>query len=76
MRWNKQPKVERPEYPKLVAIAATTEQARDLLPLLLESDPDASLVEGGSRGLFARVHNEAAEKTAPKYAESRNFPLA
>ena len=76
MRWNKRPRVERPEYPKLIAIAATTEQAQDLLPLLLESDPDASFVEGGSRGLYARVHNEAAEKMVQIYAEGRNFPLA
>jgi hypothetical protein len=76
MRWNRQPKPERPEYPKLVAIAATQEQVRDLLPALLESDPDAEIVEGGARGVYARVHNEAAEAAARRYGESRSFPLA
>jgi hypothetical protein len=76
MRWNRQPRAERPEYPKLVAIAATTEQVRDLLPVLRESDPDAEIVEGGERGVFARVHNEAAEAAAKRYGESRSFPLA
>jgi hypothetical protein len=76
MRWNKRPKVERPEFPKLVAIAATKEEVRDLLPVLLESDPDAEIVEGGERGVFARVHNEAAETAAKRYGESRSFPLA
>jgi ribosomal protein L16 Arg81 hydroxylase len=76
MRWNKRPKVERPEYPKLVAIAASAEEARDLLPLLQESDPEAELVDGGARGTYARVHNEAAETAARRFGESRNFPLA
>jgi hypothetical protein len=76
MRWNKRPKVERPEYPKLVPIAGTKEEARDLLPRLLESDAEAVLVEGGARGVYARVHNEAAETEAKRYGESRNFPLA
>ena len=75
MRWNKQPKAERPEFPKLVPIAGTQE-ARDLLPVLREHDPDAELVEGGSRGLYARVHNEAAETAARQYGETRDFPLA
>ncbi|HEX5182899.1 MAG TPA: hypothetical protein VFW19_07070 [Allosphingosinicella sp.] len=76
MRWNKRPQAERPEYPKLVAIAATPDEARDLLPMLLESDPDAEIVEGGARGLYARVHNEAAETAARRHGESRSFPLA
>lgn len=76
MRWNKRPAADRPEYPKLVAIAATAEQVRDLLPLLIEKDPDAALVDGGERGVYARVHNEAAEKAAKTYGESRTFPLA
>ena len=76
MRWNKRPQVERPDYPKLVAIAATQDEARALLPVLLESDPDAEIVEGGARGIYARVHNEAAEKAARRHGESRSFPLA
>jgi hypothetical protein len=51
MRWNKRPQAERPEYPKLVAIAATEKEVRDLLPVLRESDPDAEIVEGGARGV-------------------------
>ena len=48
MRWNKRPKVERPEYPKLVAIAASAEEVRDLLPVLQESDPAAGLGDGAA----------------------------
>jgi hypothetical protein len=76
MRWNKRPKVERPEYPKLVPLGATSQEVQDLLPLLLESDPDAEIVEGGARGVYARVHNAAAETAARRYGESRSFPLA
>ena len=76
MRWNRRPQAERPEYPKLVALAATEEEVRDLLPVLLESDPEAEIVEGGARGVYARVHNEAAEAAARRYGESRSFPLA
>jgi hypothetical protein len=76
MRWNRQPKVERPEYPKLVPIAGTAQEVQDLLPMLLEIDPDAEIVEGGARGVYARVHNEAAETAARRYGESRDFPLA
>ena len=76
MRWNKRPKVERPEFPKLVPIAGTTEEARELLRRLLDVDPEAELVDGGARGVYARVHNEAAETAAKGFGESRNFPLA
>lgn len=76
MRWNKRPKVERPEYPKLVPIAGTKEEAHDLLQRLLDVDPEAELVDGGARGVYARVHNEAAETAAKRFEESRNFPLA
>jgi hypothetical protein len=76
MRWNTRPKVERPEYPKLVPIAGTREEVQDLMPLLLERDPDAELVEAGARGVYARVHNVGAETAAKRYGESRSFPLA
>jgi hypothetical protein len=76
MRWNKRVKVERPEYPKLLAINATAEEVRDLMPALLQSDPDAEIVSGGDRGVYVRVHNEAAELAAKQYSESRSFPLA
>jgi hypothetical protein len=76
MRWNRKPNVERPEFPKLIAIAATDEEVRDLLAVLLEVDPDAAIVQGGDRGVYARVHNEAAELAARRHGESRSFPLA
>lgn len=76
MRWNRRPKVERPEYPKLVAIAATADELQNLLPLLREVDPDAEIVDGGARGVYARVHNEPAETAARRYGEGRSFPLA
>ena len=76
MRWNKRTKAKRPEYPKLLAIAATAEEMRDLLPALGQSDPEAELVSAGDRGVYLRVHNEVSEAAAKKYAESRSFPLA
>ena len=76
MRWNRKPNVERPEFPKLIAIAATDEEVRDLLAALLEVDPEAAIVQGGDRGVYARVHNEAAELAARRHGESRSFPLA
>jgi hypothetical protein len=75
MRWNNRTKVERPEYPKLIPVAGA-EEAHALLPLLLESDPAAEIVDGGSRGLYVRVHNEAAETAARNAGEGRSFPLA
>jgi predicted RNA-binding protein YlxR (DUF448 family) len=76
MRWNKRAKVERPEYPKLIAISATAEEAQALLTALLQSDAQAEIVSGGERGAYVRVHNEAAEKAAKQFAETRSFPLA
>jgi hypothetical protein len=76
MRWNRRAKAERPEYPKLVAIAATADQVRDLLPVLHERDPNAEIVSAGERGVYVRVHNDAAETAAKQYADSRSFPLA
>ncbi len=76
MRWNKRTKVERPEYPKLVAMAATAEEAQALLAELLPHDPEAEIVSAGDRGVYVRVHNEAAETAAKQYSESRSFPLA
>jgi hypothetical protein len=74
MRWNKRPKVERPEFPKLIPVAGTVEEASKLLPLIQRHDPDAEILEGGERGAFLKVHNEAAEAAATP--EKRNFPLA
>ena len=76
MRWNRRAKVDRPEYPKLVAIAVTSEEVQPLLRQLLESDPDAAIVDGGARGTYVRVHNSTAEDAARHYGDSRNFPLA
>ena len=74
MRWNKRPKVERPEFPKLLPVAGTVEEAGKLLSKILDHDPEASILDGGERGAFLKVHNEAAEAAAT--AEVRNFPLA
>ena len=74
MRWNKREKVERPEYPKLIPVAGTAEEANKLLSAIQAHDVDAAILEGGTRGVFLKVHNEAAEKAAT--AEDRKFPLA
>ena len=76
MRWNGQPKVERPEYPKMVPITKTAEEARDLLSLLHVVDPEAEIVDAGGRGVYVRVHNDAAETAARLQGENRSFPLA
>ena len=74
MRWNKRPKVERPEFPKLIPVAGTVEEANKLLSVIHAHDSDATILDGGERGVFLKVHNEAAEKAATP--EERNFPLA
>jgi hypothetical protein len=74
MRWNKRHKVERPEYPKLIPIAGTVEEARKLLSVIQERDPAAGILAGGERGAFLKVHNGEAEAAAT--AETRNFPSA
>jgi hypothetical protein len=74
MRWNKRPKVERPEFPKLIPVAGTVEEANRLLSAIQDHDPEASILDGGERGAFLKVHNEAAEAAAT--AEKRDFPLA
>ena len=76
MRWNNRTKAERPEYPKLIPVAGTMDEARGLLPHLLEEDPDAEIVDGGDRGVYVRVHNDIAEKAARQIGEGRSFPLA
>ena len=75
MRWNRRAQVERPEYPKLVAIAGSAEEVADLLPVIRQEDPQAELVDGGSRGLYLRVNNEAAASSARQYSECRSFSL-
>jgi hypothetical protein len=74
MRWNKRPKVERPEFPKLIPVAGTVAEAKGLLSGILEEDPEAEILDGGDRGAFLKVHNEAAEAAAK--GEKRGFPLA
>jgi hypothetical protein len=68
--------VERPEYPKLVAIAGTLEEAQALLPALRQADPDSEIVDSGSRGVYARVTNKEGEDAARRAGEDRSFPLA
>jgi hypothetical protein len=74
MRWNKRPKVERPEFPKLIPIGGTVEEASKLLSVIHTHDIEAAILDGGERGLFLKVHNETAE--AAVAAEDRTFPLA
>jgi len=76
-RWNsRRTVVERPEFPKLVAIAGPADEASALLPELQAIDPQAEIVDGGARGLYARVHNEDAEAKARQHGDGRRFPLA
>lgn len=74
MRWNKRQRVERPEYPKLIPVAGTVDEASELLSLIRIHDPEAVILDGGGRGSFLKVHNQAAERAAA--AEERKFPLA
>jgi hypothetical protein len=74
MRWNRREKVERPEYPKLIPVAGTVDQANGMLTSIREHDPDAEIMDAGARGVYLKVHNQAAEAAAT--AEERNFPLA
>jgi hypothetical protein len=76
MRWKNRPKPERPEYPKLVAVAGTVEEVRALMPPIIHRDSDAEVVDAGDLGVFVRVHNEAGEAAARLYGEPRSFPLA
>lgn len=76
MKWKNRTRVERPEYPKMVPVTGSAEQARELLSSLAAHDPDAEIVDGGGRGMYVRVHNEAAETAAKLHGESRSFPLA
>ena len=74
MRWNNRQKVERPEYPKLIPVAGTVEEATKLLGKIQALDPEAAILDGGDRGAFLKVHNEAAAAAAT--GEKRDFPLA
>lgn len=65
--WNRNAKVERPEWPKLVQLTGTIEEARALEPELRAEDPDAEIVEGGQYGVFARCHNSASESVAQRF---------
>lgn len=73
MRWNKAPKVERPEYPKLIAVAGTVEEAGQILEAIRIHDADAEIVDGGVRGSYLRVLNGAAEDAIA--AEERHFSI-
>jgi hypothetical protein len=57
-------KVERPRYPKLIPVAGTVAEAHEMLPRIQRFDPDAAILDGGERGAFLKVHNEAAEAAA------------
>jgi hypothetical protein len=75
MRWNKRPKAERPEYPKLVPLPGTLADAQSVLPLIRARDPAAEVVEGAPRGVFLRVFTAEGEAAAKQYQEVRTFPL-
>lgn len=66
--WNRNAKVERPEWPKLVQIPGTIEEAKSLEPKLRAEDPDAEIVEGGRYGVFVRCHNPASVAVAQGFA--------
>ena len=74
MRWNKPPKAERPEFPKLIPVAGSVDEASKLLAKIHVHDPEAIILDGGARGSYLKVHNQEAEAAAK--AEQRNFPLA
>lgn len=74
MAWNKRPKVERPEYPKLLPVAGSVAVATQSFSLIREHDPEAFILDGGERGSFLKVHNAEAEAAAT--SDDRNFPLA
>jgi hypothetical protein len=75
-RWNKRIQVDRPEFPKLVPMCGSRQDVERLMPALLRNDPEAEVVDGGSRGLFARVHNQEGEEAAKPHGEGRSFPIA
>lgn len=74
MRWNNRQKAERPEYPKLIPVQGSVEEASKMLASIQAHDPEAAILDGGARGAFLKVHNEAAAAAA--VAEKRDFPLA
>jgi len=73
--WNKRAKLERPDYPKLLAVGGSPERVEELLSMIQQSDPDAAVLSGGAHGVYVKVHNEAGEVAAKPFAEHRSFPL-
>lgn len=74
MRWKKREKIDRPEYPKLIPVAGTVEEANRLVSAIREHDPEAEILDGGGRGTYLKVHNPEAEAAAK--GEERSFPLS
>ncbi len=58
---------------QLVPVAGTVEEASRLLSLIRKHDADATILDGGQRGTYLKVHNVDAEAAAK--SEVRNFPL-
>lgn len=54
MRWNKREEAERPEYPKLIPVAGTVEEANSLLVAMREHDPEAEVLDAGGRGAYLK----------------------
>ena len=67
--WNRKEKVERPEWPKLIALRGTMDEAKALEPQLKADDAEAEVVEGGGYGVFARCFNEKSEKVALRFGK-------
>ena len=65
--WNRKPRAERPEWPKLVQIYLSAQDVRILEPDLLAQDDQARVVDGGGHGLFVRCFNPASEALAKSW---------
>lgn len=72
MSWGRRPNLPRPEWPKLLPLPGTFEEAKDLLLTLRHGAPDAEIVDGGGHGIYARCHNRQSETTAKRYGEKRS----
>ena len=72
MRWNNRQKVERPEYPKLIPVAGTVEEATKLLGKIQALDPEAAF-RACSWGAFQVLGENAA---SIGYASAFDMALA
>jgi hypothetical protein len=61
MRWSSRSNVGRPDYPKLIPVAADFGGTSNLLSVIREHDPEATILDGDECS-FLKVHNDAAER--------------